>query len=188
MGETTLQDDGLAASSARPSTTYTGLKATALAFIAAQKHAAHLAAKMDLSALRRLTTPRFCHSFGPAYSVAHTPKLQGAFDFAAFEAHLQGMLPMLERWEIRVAGAVVDEACKSVVVRATYVMYVKGAQEAVENDVVWWLELEDVPSGSEAAGGAGTEGGWKVSKSTEIVDFGASAKIRELMMMTGEKR
>lgn len=91
---------------------------------------------------------------------------------------------MLERWEIDVKSVVVDAAGASVVVRASYVMHVKGAgeREGVENDVVWWLELEEQQSGSEVGEGNEVGGGWKVRKSTEIVDFGASGRIRELMM------
>jgi hypothetical protein len=160
-----------------PSATYTALKRTAQAFVAGQSHQAGLAARMDFQALRALTSPSFVHSFGPAYSVAQTPKLQGEFDFEGFQAHLQGMLPMLERWEIEETGLVVDEWGRSVVVRASYRMFVKGGKEGVENDVVWWLELEDERDGE--------GGGWKVRKSTEIVDFGASRRIRELMMGSG---
>jgi hypothetical protein len=180
MGETTLQDHRLAA--AHTSNTYTSLKTCALAFIAAQKHNPNLAATMDFSALAALTTQSFTHTFGPAFSVAQTPKLQGVFDFARFRAHLESMLPMLERWEIEVTGAVVDEQGKSVVVRARYEMFVKGVEEGVENDVVWWLELEEQQCGSGGGHGNAADGGWRVRKSTEIVDFGASARIRELMM------
>ncbi|KAJ4370939.1 hypothetical protein N0V86_008633 [Didymella sp. IMI 355093] len=167
------QDPALA-SSAHPSATYTALKHTAQAFVAGQSHKPALAARMDFEALRALTSSSFVHSFGPAYSVAQAPKLQGQFDFERFQAHLQGMLPMLERWEIEEKGLVVDERGRSVVVRASYRMFVKGG-EGVENDVVWWLELEE-------EGKDGEGGGWKVRKSTEIVDFGASTRIRELMM------
>jgi len=171
MGETTLQDHRLA-TDAHTSNTYTSLKDTALAFIDAQKHNPNLAPRMDFAALHNLTTRSFSHTFGPSYSVAQAPKLQGVFDFSSFKAHLESMLPMLERWEIEVKGVVVDETRRSAVVRARYDMFVKDVREGVENDVVWWLELE----------GTGTDGEWKVRKSTEIVDFGASSKIRELMM------
>ncbi|KAF3041801.1 hypothetical protein E8E11_005419 [Didymella keratinophila] len=170
MGETTLQDHRLATDT-HTSNTYTRLKDTALAFIDVQRHNPNLAQKMDLDTLHSLTTGSFSHTFGPSYSVAQTPKLQGVFDFPAFKAHLESMLPMLDKWEIEVKGVVVDET-GSVVVRARYDMFVKDVQEGVENDVVWWLELEET----------GTDGEWKVRKSTEMVDFGASAKIRELMM------
>lgn len=169
MGETTLQDHRLAS---HTSSTYTRLKDTALSFIDAQKHNPNLnnEDKMDFEALRSLATQGFTHSFGPTYSVSQTPKLQGSFDFERFKAHLESMLPHLETWDIDVRGVVVDEVGRSAVVRAMYRMFVKGKEEGVENDVVWWLEMEE--HGDE----------WKVRKSTEMVDFGASKRIAELMM------
>lgn len=180
MGSPTPQDHRLAAA-AHPSTTYISLEETALAFINAQKHNPSLPTKLDFPALAALTTPSYSHTFGPRFAVSHAPKLQGAFDFARFRAHLEGMLPLLERWEIDVEDVAVDGAGKSVVLRTRYEMWVKGAGEGVENEVVWWLELEEGVSGSETGEGK-EEGGWKIRKSTEFVDFAASARIRELMV------
>lgn len=171
--ETTLQDGRRAAS--HTLTTYAQLRSTALSFIGAQAHKGRLASKMDFAALQGVTTAGYTHRFGPSFSVAQSPSLRGEFDFARFRAHLEGMLRVLDRWEMAVEGAVVDEVGHSAVVRVRYTMYVEGAEgvEGVENDVVWWLELEEERGGGQ---------GWKVGKSTEIVDFGASARIRELMM------
>lgn len=177
MREPTPQDHHAAAS--HQSTTYTSLRLTALAFISAQQHTPHLASKLDLAALAALTTPSYVHTFGPRFAVAHAPKLQGAFDFARFRSHLEGMLPALERWEIGVEDVAVDEAGRSVVVRARYDMWVKGAGEGVENEVVWWLELEEGRDSSETGEARGA--GWRVRRSRESVDFAASARIRELM-------
>lgn len=161
-----------------PSSKYTALQHAALAFIDAQKHDARVESKIDLEALRRTAAPRFAHTFGPAYSVRQAPKLQGSFDFDGFAQHLQGMLPRLAGWEIAVQGVAVDEVAASVVVRASYGMRVQGAQESVENDVVWWLELEEGSAGE----------GWRVSKSSEMVDMGAAGRIRELMAGTDAAR
>ena len=175
MGETTLQDHRAAANKQK-NNKYIALKETALSFVNSQAYNAQLETRMDFSCLRSITTPSFSHTFGPSYSVSCSPKLQGSFTIETFITHLEGMIPSLERWDIEVKGIVVDEVGASVVVRASYGMQVKGGSESVENDVVWWLEMED-----ELRGGGGG-GGWKVRKSTEMVDMGAAGRIRELMM------
>jgi hypothetical protein len=171
MHETTLQDQR-AATAPHRSSRYDTLKTAALGFIHAQTCNAALPTRMDFDALRALTAPGYSHEFGPAYAVSQAPKLQGRFSVDAFIQHLEGMIPNLEGWEVEVTGTVVDEVGGSVVVRAGYWMQVKGAdeEEKVQNDVVWWLEMED-----------GAEG-CRVRKSTEMVDAGAAGRIRELMM------
>lgn len=79
------------------------------------------------------------------------------------------MVPVLERWEIVVKGVVVDVEERSVVLRVGYEMFVKGGKEGVRNEVVWWLDMEE------------KEGEWKVGRSVEILDFGAAARIREIV-------
>lgn len=170
MGETTLQDRRLAAD-AHKTNKYTALKETALAFIDVQRRNPALSTGMDVDGLRNLVTKSFSHSFGPTYSVSHAPRLQGPFTIDKFIEHVSAMIPQLESWDIDTTGIVVDEVGSSVVIRASYMMHVGG--EKVENDIVWWLELEE---------GNEVDGGWKVRKSTEIVDLGAAARIKELMM------
>jgi hypothetical protein len=179
MGETTLQDRRLAAEEHK-SNKYTALKETALAFIDAQRRNPALSTGMDVDALRNLVTKSFSHSFGPTYSVSHAPRLQGPFTVEKFIEHVSAMIPQLESWDIDPTGIVVDEVGSSVVVRASYMMHVGG--ERIENDIVWWLELEEGLKGSETGEGNEVGGGWKVRKSTEIVDMGAAARIKELMM------
>ncbi|KAF2623762.1 hypothetical protein BU25DRAFT_461842 [Macroventuria anomochaeta] len=187
MSETTPQDRCAAASS-HTATKYTSLRTTALSFINAQSHNPSLPSKMDFESLRQLTTPSYTHSFGPAYSVSRAPKLQGSFTIESFIEHLGGMIPNLESWDVEVKGCVVDEVGESVVVRAGYGIQVKGAEEKIENDVVWWLELEEGAKGGEAGEGEGG-GGWKVRKSTEMVDAGAAGRImEEVMRQTGGGR
>ena len=175
MGETTLRDQR-AAVNKQQSNRYTMLKEVALSFVDSQAFNPHLETRMDFPLLRSLTTPAFSHTFGPSHSVSCSPKLQGSFAIDAFIAHLGGMIPSLERWDIDVKGIVVDEIGTSVVVRASYWMHVKGETERVENEVVWWLEMEEeVPEG-------GGGGGWNIRRSTEMVDMGAAGRIRELIM------
>ncbi|KZM28243.1 hypothetical protein ST47_g634 [Ascochyta rabiei] len=159
---------------------HTALHCTALAFVHAQRHNASLDTRMDFAALRSLAAPHFSHTFGPAYAVSCAPKLQGAFTLDGLLAHLGAMVPLLEGWEVEVTGCVVDEVGERVVVRASYYMRVRGARETVENEVVWWLELEESLPGS-AIGKEEVGGGWRVTRSTEMVDAGAAGRIRELM-------
>lgn len=181
MGETTLQDRRAAANKQK-SNSYAMLKETALSFVNSQAYNAQLETRMDFPFLRSLTTPSFSHTFGPSHSVSCSPKLQGSFTIDTFITHLEGMIPNLDRWDIEVKGIVVDEVGASVVVRASYWMQVKGGTERVENDVVWWLEMEEESrEGAVGEKREGGVGGWKVRKSTEMVDMGAAGRIRELM-------
>lgn len=107
-------------------TRYTALRTAALAFVTAQSHNPSLPEGINTAALRNSVTPTFSHTFGPSHFVSLTPKLQGAFGIDAFIAHMRGMIPALERWEVRVEGVCVDEVEESVVVRVGYVMWVKG--------------------------------------------------------------
>lgn len=181
MGETTPQDRQTA-SSRHSNPKRSALQETALSFINAQAHNPSLPSGMDYDSLRRLVTPQYTHSFGPAYAVAQMPKLQGGFTMDAFIEHLGGMLPNLETWEIEVKSVVVDEVGERVVVRVGYGMCVKGVQERVENEVVWWFELEEGEKGSETGEGNEVGGGWRIRRSEEIVDSVAAVRIRELMM------
>ena len=153
-------------------TRYTALRTAALAFVTAQSHNPSLEERMDTAALKNSVTPTFSHTFGPSHFVSLTPKLQGAFGIDAFIAHLRGMVPALERWEVEVEGVCVDEVEESVVVRVGYVMWVKGAGEGegVRNEGVWWLGMEF------------EEGmGWRVGRSREVVDGVAAGRIGELV-------
>ena len=152
-------------------TRYTALRTAALAFVTAQSHNPSLPEGINTAALRALVTPTYTHAFGPSHFVSLTPKLQGAFGIDGFIAHLRGMVPALERWEVRVEGVCVDEVEESVVVRVGYVMWVKGAGEGegVRNEGVWWLGMEE------------TGEGWRVGRSREVVDGVAAGRIGELV-------
>ncbi|KAJ4989953.1 hypothetical protein SVAN01_04600 [Stagonosporopsis vannaccii] len=184
MGETTPQDRQTAASR-YTSPAHSSLRETALAFINAQSHNPSLPSSIDYDALRRLVTSQYTHTFGPAYAISQTPKLQGAFTIDSFIEHLGGMTPRLRTWEIEVKGCVVDEVGEAVVVRAGYGMWVKGVAERVENEVVWWLELEKDVGGDK---GEGEGVGWRIKRSEEVVDPVAARRVRELMMGGGEGR
>lgn len=76
---------------------------------------------------------------------------------------------MLESWDTTVTDVCVDEARRSVVVRARYGMRVKGAEVEVQNDIVWWLWMAE------------DEGVVKVERSVEFVDGVASGRLKEVM-------
>jgi len=180
MGETTPQDRQTA-TTRHPTPPHQSLRTSALSFIAAQSHNPSLPSLIDYASLRRLVTPQYTHTFGPAYFVSQNAKLQGAFTIDAFIEHLSGMTARLRRWEIEIKRVVVEEedngdAVGSVVVKVGYGMFVEGCEERVENEVVWWLDLEREREG---------EREWRVSKSLEIVDAVAAGRVRELM--TGMK-
>ncbi|KAF2999860.1 hypothetical protein E8E13_007831 [Curvularia kusanoi] len=186
MGETTLQDRRSATTS-HATNKYTDLENAALAFVNAQTHIPDLETGMDFAALKRFVAPSFSHSFGPDYAVSQAPKLQGTFTIDSFIKHLGSMLPALETWAIQFRNVVVDEVGESVAIRASYRMLVKGADKAVENDVVWWLEMEERLSGTDS-GEWDDCGGWRVRRSTEIVDVAAAGKIKELITARNEKK
>lgn len=185
MGETTLQDRH-GATTSHATKRYTDLKNAALAFVNAQIHTPNLGTEMDFATLERTVTPSYSHTFGPDYAVSQVPKLQGTFTIDNFTRHLGSMLPALETWAIQIGNSVVDEVGQSVAVRASYRMQVKGADKVIENDVVWWLELEERLSGTDS-GEWDHCGGWRVRRSTEIVDVAAVRKIRELITDTRQK-
>lgn len=79
------------------------------------------------------------------------------------------MTPHLESWDIKITDVMVDETRQMACVRASYFMEAKGIgeQEKVENDLIWWLQME--------------EDGKKVEKAVEFIDGVASMKLMEVM-------
>lgn len=72
-----------------------------------------------------------------------------------------------------VVDVLVDEVRKGVMVRVSYYMKAKGSEEAVENDILWILDMEERTDGK--------EGMW-VKQSKEFVDDVAAGRLKELMM------
>jgi ketosteroid isomerase-like protein len=148
------------------SPTYTSLNATALAFISAHSLDPTLPSHMNFPVLESLCAPEFIHSWGHNYAVSRSPRLQGTFSFEDFKKHLETMIPALESFDATVTDIVVDEVRRKVVLRVSFGMKIKG-EEAVENDLVWVLEMD---------------GEGRIARSTEFVDGIAAAKLKELMM------
>jgi hypothetical protein len=152
---------------------YTQLHSTALAFIDAQAHDATQPHGMNFARIESLCASDFEHSWGHNYAVSLNPRLQGTFSFAQFTKHLEAMLPNLDSFEITVTDVTVDEMLRKVVLRISFWMLAKGAEERVENDLVWVVEMD--------------EEGKKVRRSREFIDGIAAGRLKELMMEGGKE-
>lgn len=150
------------------SSLYKTLFATATEFIRSQDRDDAQPTRMNQNRVRAIRTSNHQHSFGHNYLVSTKPPFQGTLNADEFLAHVNGMLPKLDTWDTHITDIVVDETRKMCIVRASYYMKPLGADEPVENDLVWWLWMED--------------GGRRVEKAVEFVDAAATVKIRELMM------
>lgn len=147
---------------------YKILFSTATEFIRCQDRDDSQPTRMNIDRIRAIRTPNHTHSFGHSHLVSTRPMLQGELGVDAFLAHVNKMVPKLDTWEARIMDIVVDETRKMCIVRVSYYMKPFGAEKAVENDLIWWLWME--------------EGGQKVEKALEFVDGAATDRIGELIM------
>jgi hypothetical protein len=147
---------------------YTTIHSTALAFIDAQAQDASQPLRMNFNHIEELCASDYQHLWGHNYTVSQNPRLQGIHSFSNFTKHLSAMLPNLKSWETTVTDVTVDEVNKAVFLRVSFWMVPKGAEETVENDMLWKLEMSD--------------DGKKVRKSTEFVDGIAAGRLKEIMM------
>lgn len=150
--------------------TYSQLHNTARAFIEAQDQDTSHPQLMDFEAIRSHVTDDFQHTWGHNYATSMNPRLQGTHYFPHFIKHLEAMLPNFKSWQTSITDMVVDDVKKKVMMRVSFIMVPKDAEEGVENDLLWVLEMTD------------TEGEWKVRKSTEFIDVAAAGKLKEIMM------
>ena len=120
--------------------------------------------------MRALCAPDFEHSWGHNYATSLNPRLRGTVSTDQFIGHLESMLPALESWEATVTDMLVDVVKRTVVLRASLMMVVKGEAEEVENDLLWVFEME------------GEGGEMKIRRSREFIDGLAAAKLKQLMM------
>jgi hypothetical protein len=83
------------------------------------------------------------------------------------------MLPRLESWKADITDVLVDTEKMKVMLRISFWMQAKGVgkADAVENDLLWVLEMEGVGSG-----------GVGIKRSVEFVDGAAAGRLREVMM------
>lgn len=117
---------------------------------------------VDRAAILANLAASYKHDFGHSYFVATRPPLQGEKDGPGFVAHMSGMAPALQTWDIRVTQRCVDAARRSAVVRADFYMTPRGG-ETVVNDIVFWMQMD--------------ESGEKLVRVTEFVDPVASAEL-----------
>lgn len=152
------------------STLYNALHAAAIELVRSQDQDLTQSTRISIQRVRAIRGDNFTHTFGHNYFISTKPPFLGSLDLDCFIAHLNTMLPQLESWDTYITDVVVDEARKMCVVRASYYMKAKGAEEdeVVENDLVWWLWM--------------SEDGTKVKRSMEFVDGVASARLGEMMM------
>ncbi|KAF2637530.1 hypothetical protein P280DRAFT_472237 [Massarina eburnea CBS 473.64] len=153
---------------------YKNLHTTAFAFIESLGYSAHSPAPthMNIPLILSLRTNTYTHSFGHNYFISTAPPLQGTYTLDEFIAHLTRTTSMLESWQSEVRDICVDEAKRMVVARAGFWMKVKG-EEAVENDLVWWLWMDGE--------------GRKVERSIEFLDGVATKKLKKLMDGVAER-
>ncbi|KAJ4360023.1 uncharacterized protein N0V89_000582 [Didymosphaeria variabile] len=152
---------------------YQILLATATEFIHCQDRDDSQPTRMNLNRVRAIRSTNFIHSFGHNVLVSTKPALQGELSVDGFLTHVNKMVPKLDTWNARISDIVVDETRKMCVVRVSYFMKPYGAEEPVENDLVWWLWME--------------EGGKRVEKAVEFVDGAAMERIGELIMAGSKK-
>jgi hypothetical protein len=149
---------------------YKALHATTIEFIRAQDQDVSTPNRMDFDRIKAIrSTTGFEHSWGHNYLVSTNLPMSGTHDADSFIKHLGSMIPLLESWDTEITDIAIDELQRKAVVRGSYFMKPKGSPEAVENDLVWYLTME--------------EDGKKVQKSIEFLDGAAVQRMKELMMM-----
>ena len=147
---------------------YRTLFATAYEFVHSHDQDRDQPSRLNLDRVRAIRTTNHTHRFGHNFFVSFQPTFQSAHSLDQFIAHISTILPKLETWDTYITDIVVDETKKMCVVRASYFMKPSAADEPVENDLVWWLWMD--------------EGGRKVEKAMEFIDPTAAGRIKELMM------
>jgi hypothetical protein len=150
------------------SSLYQTLHQTALSFVDSLKKAED-GSPFNEPLFRSVRTSNYYHLFGHNHFVSTAPHLQGEKDLEGFISHVISMMPKLEKYDSNVEDIMVDESKRAVVLRATYYMKPMGAEQAVENDLVWWLWMD--------------ESGKKVERSTEFVDAFATMKLGQMLSM-----
>lgn len=122
---------------------------------------------MDKARIMAVRTTTCTQSWGHAFYVSSRPGLQGSIDNDAFWSHLSGMANKLETVGSKVHDVIVDESRRAAMVRMSFFITARGAEETVENDMVWFLEMDET--------------GDRIEKSVEYMDGEASKRLGELI-------
>lgn len=151
------------------SSLYKTLHATAIEYIHSHNFDTTQPTRMNIPRLRAIRAPNYSHAWGHRLFTltSPNPQLRTSCDLNGLLAHLNMMLPALESWEAAVEDVIVDEVRKACVLRTRYAMQVKGEEEVVENDMVWWLEMA-------------SDGG-KVERAVEFLDGVAVGRVGEMI-------
>lgn len=152
---------------------YSKLHDTATSWVLSTSPVSTGSNKQDYEHILSHLTPDAKIQWGHANFLAAAPHLQGSKTGQEFIDHLSRMAPMLETWKIDIAEVCVDMERKSAVVRADYYMYAKGDLEAVRNEILFWVYMD--------------EEGEKVVKSTEFIDPTAAGALKAKMMAGGRR-
>lgn len=147
------------------STLYNTLKATAKEFIDSMD-VNPSTFSFDRTRVLACRTSDYQQSYGHNLFVSGKPDYQRGLDIDQLISHLDEAVPLFEAVGGEVTDIYVDESRKSVVARTSIVLTPKGMSETVENDIVWFLEMD--------------ESGKKVRKAKEFMDSVAPERLNEL--------
>lgn len=145
---------------------YTRLRDTAVAFI----HSSDMDPKtgqLDKDRIIAIRTADYRHRWGHNYFKSDKPGLNHTLDIDAFIEHLESMSPNLKSVQTKVPDIFIDETRKAATVRSSFYMTPSGADETIENDIVWLLEMD--------------QDGEKVASAIEFIDVAAAKGIGELV-------
>ncbi len=154
-----------------PSPMYSKLRDTAVAFV----HSSDIdpqSGQLDKDRVRAIRTADYRHSWGHNYFKSQRPALNHTLDIEAFVSHLETMAPNLRSVETRVPDILVDEVRHSASVRSFFYMTPEGADETIENDIMWLLKMDET--------------GDKVASAIEFIDAVAAKSIGELVQQAKE--
>lgn len=145
---------------------YTKLAKTAQNFVLATSPKSPGTNQTDPERFLACLAPGFRISWGHKHFVSTKPPMQGALDGEGFCQHQAGMATNLQTWRIEPTSTCVDVDKQTAVVRADFFM-TAPQQEAVLNDILFWIEMD--------------AGGEKVKSAIEFIDPVATAELMERM-------
>lgn len=140
------------------STLYNTLKAATDEFFASLN--------VDSARLRACRTSDYHRSYGHNLHVSGRPEYQRGLNLDELLSHMQEAVPLFEAADGEITDLFVDESRKSVVMRTSILLTTKGTAEVVENDMVWFLVMN--------------ESGTKVRMAKEFGDSVASDRLKHL--------
>lgn len=144
---------------------YTQLRDAAETFVVAYDFPA--GQTPNIEGMKSTRSSTYTQRWGHARLISQNLMLQGVIDMEGFLRHLEYLMPNMESVSSKIHDVLVDEHKRKVTVLMSYFLRPKGAEEAVENDLVWILEIDD--------------SGEKVQSGIEYMDATAFSRIGELI-------